>query len=299
MRLYFFIRLIICVILIIANPVQVLSAEFSGTFRYGPIPTEYLEKALTSEPVLVQLNEGETFNLQRLNVSSKLKSTFISGISADFMYVAVIDGELRSDDITIRPGEVIFTRPGSLAKKSHFDANKTLNSLYGSLPVDVTKLLEEIVKKQRRKVFWGIYRNSGINLQASTPTGIELQRRTYLSNPQISNIRFSDNDIEMKAKLVAEQFAIGLKRKNLEALSEILHPGIFMNPNEFDLSDKALARRYDYAMHLVNSPKLKNHRHYIAQIHDGGWQIEGLLFFKIKIADGFPFVDKASIKFAE
>ena len=274
------------------------AAELEGTYRFGPIAAEDYVYVASLEPVVVTLEPGDKHSLLERSVQSSTGAFLVSGVSADFIYMAVISGEITAETGLVGPGHVIFWRPGSTGQIAVFDAAKLLATLHSSIKTEYVESLQQVADEQAQALWWGLLRPAGLNLQASTPAGVEIERRSYLSEPAVLALRFGAQSVEQLSADVASAFVVALEMRNTDAVAALLHPRFFIEDSDYGVSPAALARRLDFATALVatHAARLVDHLDAPRQADDGSWSVGEEVRFSLAPGDGFLFVEPASLR---
>src|SRR5690606_13727891 len=112
--------------------------------------------------------------------------------------------------------------------------------------------LEGVMQAQQRRKFWGFLQASSTNAQSPVAPAVEAQRRDYLLQPAVIDIRVrAAGDAQEMARLAAQGVIEALAARDEDALATLLHPALFSGigrtPAEW------LSLRKEFAHDLTNS----------------------------------------------
>ena len=283
-------------LLILAVP-PVFAKDFQGTFRFGPVPGQHITSVAAKEPVVARLRAGEGLSLLSRDIVAEVDAVLVFGVSADFIYFAVSSGSIVAEGQSVPAGKVAFWSSRGGVQVAHYDAERLIDTLGNSLSPDILASLEAVRDTQASLIYWGLLTDEGGNLQASTPAGIEIARRSYLSHPTVMELRFNAVDGDTLARDVASVFVRGVSERDADLVSALIHPSQFITAADNGVSPAALARRYEFAAGLIAARANELGSGDQAQLKDGGiWSAGRSLTFKLRPGDGFLFVDPASLQ---
>ena len=179
--------------------------------------------------------------------------TGLIGRSSDISFIAVIDGEVRGTRKKAGSGHVlIFTPYGGKVVREGFDAAALMASLSeDELDGVVQDALEKLVRKQKRGMFWGLYRPTAFNLTAPGSANAELARRTVVGAQVIQDIRYSNPATPEDAeRAIISAFQDALISGDVVAVAALLDPTPYGGT---DLRGGAVQAREVVARRLIQS----------------------------------------------
>ncbi len=246
-----FLGLAVCLV----TPFASADVRYEGTNRYGPIPANFLERAVTREPVIA-LFEGQKGNVATFfgrEVTGLDQSAALMGVSADALFMACLTGQLVFQEQVLEPGELFIWLPGERQPKSHvFDARRFRDSAFIENE-RILASLDQLIAAQEKDIFWGLLQPTPMNAQSSTPAAVEFGRRVYLNYPKIVQLRFAAADPEDLPHMVMQAFAQAVGQGDVETAAALISPDWFTEEGEVGISPQAIAARFDFAQRLVNA----------------------------------------------
>lgn len=278
-------------------PVVGHTLELKGTFRFGTVPNGSLADVMGREPIVAQAGEGEDLIVHGHTIKALTDAGLVVGTSADFLYVAVVQGTIDVGSIKLDAGRALFWPTGGPWQFAYFDAAVLRDSLSQSLPVNMLTALASLEETQETQKFWGLLTDVGLNLQASTPVGLEVARRAYLSQPAVATIRFSPGTEEEREEAVAAAFVSALRNRDTTTIAALLQPFPFISDADNGVSPAVIGRRYDAAQALLDLLDSRVEIRDPVNSDNGTWQVPEVLSFAIKVGDRFPFVDASTVQF--
>ncbi|MBL8542251.1 MAG: hypothetical protein JNJ63_00445 [Hyphomonadaceae bacterium] len=193
---------------------------------------------------------GKSFSAQQDSVA------YVS-LSSDYLAVAVLAGELRSEDgVQGGPGRVLVTPlDGTRTERFQFDVAQLRRTLPGEALDGATALtLDAIERRQRRARYFGLLEPVGVNASAAAPD-VEQIRRTYLNEPLLVRLRRSaKGDARALSQSTSQAFVAALASGAHDDVAALIDPGPFLAQTTDPIAWRAA--RAAFAQRLASQPGL-------------------------------------------
>lgn len=222
----------------------------------------------------------------------------IAGVNSSLGYLLVVSGEISTDTLTAKSGDVVLIPPYQQpVSKYRFDSNRfqkelTLSKIEYSTAFE--KALRLLIKRQSRSIFWGRYEPTRVNIAVPESADKELARRSVLSNETVQSIRYStEGDPTRLEAAVVGKFEDALKSRDIDAVASLLDPLAF---GSVDLRQGGIDARQIMARRIVNStewPSALAGRSFEKTDQPGVWELQNSaspVLIGLKSAGDFIYV---------
>jgi hypothetical protein len=207
---------------------------------------------------LFSLANGERRQFLGNYFAAKGNAQFIRNISSEFVTLAVISGELTWDESRAIAGQaiVIPITNANRIEVLEFDAARLLATIDNNWLAQVRPNLEQISHRQKRKIFWGLLEQTGVNTSAPVPSQIERVRQSYLSQPAVVELRRrSFGNRSLLQSLTVSKFKDAMIANDGETIAALLDPLPFSDTN--DNSQVWQNARRSFAENLLKDAAMK------------------------------------------
>ncbi len=193
------------------------------------VAADALDRTLGRSGVFARLEAGESLSFLGLSLTSAADSAVFVSASADFVFAACLEGEIRVGEAEAGPGKLILWQPGGAAPQSfNFDVKRFLATTSISLDAGLQSSLDALVARQKRLMFWGVLQPVNLNVQAVRAPVIEPARRAYLRRPAVIQLRLRHRTMGELARGVAAKFVGALRDGDAETVADLLDPTLFV-----------------------------------------------------------------------
>lgn len=212
-----------------------------------------------------EIIENENGSLSFLNRSFAARDfSGVAGIASETAYLIVVAGELSTDGVTAKRGEMIIIPAYQAPLSKHvFDAQRLKAGFVDNdqeLSTRFQDQLDRLSSRQSRDVFWGRYQPTRLNIAAPDSADDELARRSVVNNETVQSLRFSTMvDEDQLAARIVDKFSTALRDGDQDTVANLLDPSGF---GFSDLRGGGAEARALYAQKMINQ---NNWRELLAQ----------------------------------
>jgi len=211
------------------DPPKPLHAQAYGTQQ--EVAIDQLHQASSQDWVVVHLGEGEEVSIWGSNLLAQEQTNALVGVSSEFLFVAVLDGKLSLASIkrSVGPGQTIIRRHlGNDQIKVHaYSAERLQRTFVRDGRQDLAKFLAPAVKHQADLRFWGLLRETNVNIGSPTRDSVERMRRQYLTPPAMLQTKQQAASVQQLPAAVARSFIVAIEQEDATSAAALLDPAPF------------------------------------------------------------------------
>ncbi len=233
--------------------------EFAGFSDNEPVQPDSLDKIAVQEWLVIkstdQAEEAETITVLDRKITLCPQTVAIAGTTSELMFIVVLQGKVVSEDKhKAKAGQLLaWTFFGkSEAATFTYDASKFESNFEFSSWDNGKDLLKAVIRKQKKKSFWGLLRPTSVNLGKPYNSEYEAGRQRFLLIPELVRVKIASTDSREYQLRTGHAFLNALAQGDVDTVAALLNPLMFTKDKRTPLSyDEWMVDRRRFAQKLV------------------------------------------------